>query len=65
MFSPVDGGVDINVSKRIVIRAIQADSLPIFSEGEVFHNLRISAGVVLKFQSRGCYYSCVAQNPRL
>ena len=43
------GGLDLNVSKRLAVRAIQVDYLPIRWEGETFNNVRASAGLVVKF----------------
>ncbi len=45
----VGGGVDVNVSDNIAIRAVQADYLPIrsFFDGWT-HNLRLQTGVVIK-----------------
>lgn len=43
------GGLDINVSRRIAIRAVQVDYVPNRFFGEWFHDARAAAGVVIKF----------------
>jgi hypothetical protein len=40
------GGLDIKLTKRIDLRAIQADYNPIYSNGRVNNNFRIGIGVV-------------------
>jgi hypothetical protein len=42
----VGGGLDIRVSKRISIRAVQADYNPIFIDGETLNNFRVGVGIV-------------------
>ena len=43
------GGVDVNVSDRIAIRAFQLDYIPVTSSGVWTHDARVGAGVVFKF----------------
>ncbi len=43
------GGVDVNVSDRIAIRAFQFDYIPVTSSGVWTHDARVGAGVVFKF----------------
>lgn len=43
------GGVDINLSRRFAFRPLQADYLPIRSNGEWLHNVRLQTGIVIKF----------------
>jgi opacity protein-like surface antigen len=45
----VGGGVDVRVTDGISIRAIQADYAPVFSSGDVLHNVRLATGVVFRF----------------
>ena len=42
------GGLDINADRRIAIRAVQFDYLPVRSGTEFMRNARVSAGVVIK-----------------
>lgn len=48
----VGGGLDINASKEIAVRLVQADYLPIFASGETAHNYRISFGIVFRFGTK-------------
>lgn len=43
------GGLDRSVNDRVSIRAIQIDYIPNRFSGEWFHDIRIGAGVVIKF----------------
>jgi len=43
------GGVDVRVTDRIAIRAVQADYAPIVTSGTVVNNVRVSSGVVFRF----------------
>ncbi len=43
------GGLDISVNKRISIRAVQVDYLPMRVEGDWTNSVRVGVGVVLKF----------------
>jgi opacity protein-like surface antigen len=45
----IGGGVDLNVSKSVAIRLVQADYVPIRFGGEWLHNFRVMTGVVFKF----------------
>ncbi|HVF90942.1 MAG TPA: outer membrane beta-barrel protein [Blastocatellia bacterium] len=45
----VGGGVDVNLSRRFALRAVQADYLPIRADGEWQHNLRLQSGLVFRF----------------
>ena len=45
----VGGGLDINASKEIAVRIVQADYVPIFASGDTANNFRISFGVVFRF----------------
>lgn len=40
------GGIDIKVSKRVAIRAIQADFNPVWVDGGMSSNFRLGAGIV-------------------
>ncbi|MBZ5702077.1 MAG: hypothetical protein LAN84_09540 [Acidobacteriia bacterium] len=40
------GGVDMHAGKHFAIRAVQVDYLPKHLEGEWFHDVRVSAGIV-------------------
>ncbi|MEW6206761.1 MAG: porin family protein [Acidobacteriota bacterium] len=44
----VGGGVDINVSKRLGVRLIQFDYLPIRGEDDTSHNFRAQVGFVFR-----------------
>ncbi len=43
------GGVDLNASDRISIRAFQLDYIPVTSSGVWTHDARVGAGVVFRF----------------
>jgi hypothetical protein len=43
------GGVDVKLSKRFALRVIQADYLLFRVDGETTNNVRLSAGVVIRF----------------
>jgi len=43
------GGVDVNASDRIAIRAFQLDYIPVTSSGVWTHDARVGAGVVFRF----------------
>jgi opacity protein-like surface antigen len=43
------GGVDVNASDRIAIRAFQLDYIPVRSSGVWTHDARVGAGVVFRF----------------
>ena len=44
----VGGGVDINVSDYIAVRAVQIDWIQEFSEGETANHFRVAFGIVFK-----------------
>jgi len=46
------GGLDINVSKKIAVRAAQAEYVMTRSSGEAFNHFRYSAGIVFKLGNR-------------
>ncbi len=48
----VGGGVDIRISDRVAVRAIQADYLMTRFYDERQNNLRLSAGIVFRFGTR-------------
>ena len=43
------GGMDVNASDRIAIRAFQLDYIPVRSSGVWSHDARVGAGIVFKF----------------
>jgi hypothetical protein len=45
----IGGGIDVRVSDKVAVRAVQADYAPIFSDGRTANNVRIAAGVVFRF----------------
>jgi len=46
------GGVDINVTDMVAVRPVQIDYLAVKSQGDILHNFRYSAGIVLKLGKR-------------
>lgn len=46
------GGIDINLTNMVAVRPVQVDYLAIKSQGDMTHNFRYSAGVVLKLGKR-------------
>ena len=46
----VGGGLDVNLSSRVALRAVQVDSLMVRSQfrGNFAKNLRLSTGIVFK-----------------
>jgi len=48
----VGGGVDLNASRRIAIRIVQADYLPTRVSNMWFHDFRLGLGIVFKFGGR-------------
>ena len=45
----VGGGVDVKLSDKVAIRAVQVDYAPIAVEGSTIHNVRVSSGVSFRF----------------
>jgi hypothetical protein len=45
----VGGGLDVKVSDKVAIRAVQVDYAPIFFNGNAAHNVKVSAGVSFRF----------------
>jgi opacity protein-like surface antigen len=43
------GGVDVKVSDKVAIRAVQVDYAPIFFDNFTLHNVKVSTGVVFRF----------------
>lgn len=43
------GGLDVKITDKVAIRAIQADYVPVFAS-DVRHNVRVQAGVVFRFE---------------
>jgi hypothetical protein len=43
------GGVDVRVSDRLSFRAVQVDYMPIVSDGNALHNVRVATGLVFRF----------------
>jgi opacity protein-like surface antigen len=48
----IGGGIDVNLNSLVAIRPVQVDYLGIKSNGDMTHNFRYSAGVVLKLGKR-------------
>ena len=46
------GGVDVSLSQRFSLRAVQADYLFVSSFGTTLHNLRFSTGLIYRFGKR-------------